>query len=107
MAFVVVLRTRFGRKNNVPRVSVALMRASARAGVKYRLDPSVTLVVRSPSDEVAIWSQVLPAPPIKSDDDAIEESPVPPPCAPKVPAKVLVKVMVLPDAVMVVEAVSP
>ena len=53
VAFVVVERERFGRKRSVPRVSVALIRASARAGVKYRFDPSVTLVVRSPSDEVA------------------------------------------------------
>ena len=103
----VVLRRRFGRKRRVPMVSVALIRASARAGVKYRLEPSVTLVVSMPSDEVAIWSQVLPVPPMRSDEDAMVLSPVPPPCAWRVPASVLAKVMVLPAAVMVVDAVSP
>jgi len=34
VALVVVLRERFGRKSKVPSVSVALIRASARAGVK-------------------------------------------------------------------------
>ena len=33
--------------------------------------------------------------------------PVPPPAAPRIPARVLAKVMVLPEAVMVVEAVRP
>ncbi len=53
VALVVVLRLRFGRKKRVPRVSVALSRASARRLVKYRLDPSATLVVRRPKEEVA------------------------------------------------------
>lgn len=53
VAWVVVLFERFGRKNSVPSVSVALSRASTRALVKYRFDPSATLVVRRPRDEVA------------------------------------------------------
>ena len=40
VAEVVVLLIKDGRKSKVPRVSVALMRASARALVKYRFDPS-------------------------------------------------------------------
>ena len=66
VALVVVLFARFGRKRSVPSVSVALMRASARAGVKYRFEPSRTLVVRSPREEVATCVQVLPAPPMRS-----------------------------------------
>ena len=108
VALVVVLRERFGRKRSVPKVSVALIRASARALVKYKLEPSATLVVRSPSDEVAsCWY----APPAyePSSIPATEgfEMPVPPPPAVKTPAMVLAKVMVFPAAVIVVEAVSP
>ena len=53
VACVVVLRRRFGRKRSVANVSVALMRASARALVKYKLVPSATFVERRPKDEVA------------------------------------------------------
>ena len=108
VALVVVLFARFGRKNSVPRVSVALMRASARAGVKYRFEPSRTLVVRSPRDEVAsCWYPPPVYAPRRMPATDGEEIPVPPPAAVRTPAMVLVKVMVLPDAVMVVDAVSP
>jgi hypothetical protein len=108
VAFVVVERERFGRKKSVPRVSVALMRASARAGVKYRFDPSVTLVVRSPSDEVAsCWYEPPAYEPRRMPATEGDEMPVPPPAAVRTPAMVLVKVMVFPAAVMVVEAVRP
>jgi hypothetical protein len=39
----------------------------------------------SPKLEVANWSQVFPAPPIRSDDEAMVESPVPPFVAASVP----------------------
>ena len=37
----------------------------------------------------------------------MDERPVPPPAAPRIPASVLVKVMVLPEPTMVVDDVSP
>ena len=61
VALVVVELTRFGRYWSVPKVVVALIRASARASVKYRLEPSATLVVRSPRDEVASCCHPPPA----------------------------------------------
>ena len=70
--------------------------------------PSATFVVRSPSDEVAsCWYPVPPALPkrIPKADGAL--IPVPPPPAAKIPAKVFAKVMMLPLAVTVVDAVSP
>ena len=41
--------------------------------------------VGRPRDEVETWRMVFPAPPIKSDEEAIVESPVPPRVAAKVP----------------------
>jgi hypothetical protein len=108
VAFVVVLRERFGRKKSVPRVSVALIRASARAGVKYRFDPSATLVVRSPRELVAsCWYEPPAYEPRRIPATEGDEMPVPPPPAVRTPAMVFVKVMVFPAAVMVVEAVRP
>jgi hypothetical protein len=91
----------------------------ARAVVKYRLVPSsMSLVVVEyqsvrvrycervakvgrPSDEVANCSQVFPAPPIKSDEDAIVERPVPPRVAPREPVHPGAKVWVSPEEVIV------
>jgi hypothetical protein len=68
----------------------------ARAVVKYKFVPSsmseVVVAYQSesaryelseakvgrPRDEVAYWSHVFPAPPMRSDEEAMEESPVPP-----------------------------
>ena len=89
-------------------MSVAERRASARAEVKYRLDPSATLVVRRPSELVAsCWYDPPAYEPRRMPATLGEEIPVPPPPAVKTPAMVLVKVTVFPEAVMVVEAVRP
>lgn len=104
VAALVVLRTRLGRKNKVPKVLVALIRASARALVKYRLlPPSVRPLVvvanhaaseryefkseksGNPSDEVETWRTVFPAPPMRSEDEAMTERPVPPRFAARMP----------------------
>ena len=60
-----------------------------------------------PKEEVAYPMNVLPGAPIKREDEAIDERPVPPPPTPKVPASVFAKVRVPPVLVMVVEAVRP
>lgn len=76
--------------------------------VKYRLVPSATLVVRSPKEEVASCCQEPPAyEPRRMPAAEGFATPVPPPAAPRTPAKVLAKVMVFPEAVMVVDAVRP
>lgn len=83
-----------------------MMRASARASVKYRRSgsvpsssPSVVVAYQAesvrydarsprvgrPSEEVAYWSQVFPAPPIKREEEAMVERPVPPRVAVSVP----------------------
>lgn len=108
VAAVVVELTRLGRYWSVPKVVVALIRASARASVKYRLDPSATFVVRRPKDEVASCCHEPPAYEPRSMPAAEgDEIPVPPPPAVRRPARELVKVRVLPLPVMVVEAVRP
>ena len=108
VAFVVVLRERFGRKSSVANVSVALIRASVRALVKYRLVPSATLVVKRPRDEVASCWYAPPAYEPRRIPAAVGLLiPVPPPPAARRPASELVKVMVLPAPVMVVDAVKP
>ena len=53
-----------------------------------------------PREEVLIWSQVFPAPPIKREDEAIEERLVPPRVAERVPVHAGVKVWVSPEEVM-------
>ena len=52
-----------------------------------------------PKVEVDIWIQVFPAEPTKSDEEAMEESPVPPRVAESVPVQPGVKVWVEPDEV--------
>ena len=119
VACVEVLRTMFGRKNKVARVSVALMRASARAAVKYRLFPSVSAVVvvayhaasaryefksencGRPSEEVAACVQVFPAPPMRSWFCAMVLRPVPPRTPESVPTHDGVRVWVAPEETMV------
>ena len=108
VAWVVVLRARFGRKRSVANVSVALIRASVRAEVKYKLEPSATLVVKRPREEVASCWYAPPA----NEPRSIPAAeglliPVPPPPAARRPASELVKVMVLPAPVIVVDAVKP
>jgi len=89
VAAVVVVFTKPPRNWSVPRVEVALMRASARAFVKYRFVPSATLVVRRPRVEVeSCWyappayeprrmpaavGLVMPVPPLPAAKDPIHE----------------------------------
>ena len=63
--------------------------ADAFTPVPPRDTPSVPVVSESatPSELVAYPIKVLPGPPIKSDDDAIEERPVPPRVAPNCPVQ--------------------
>lgn len=55
--------------------------------VPPRVSASVPVVseIAIPSDEVANWSHVFPAPPIRSDEEAMVERPVPPRVAVRVP----------------------
>jgi hypothetical protein len=53
-----------------------------------------------PSDDVAMPMKVLPGPPMRSEEDAIEESPVPPPVTPSVPEIVGAKVKAPAELVM-------
>ena len=65
-------------------------------------------MVKRPREEVESCCQEPPAyEPSRRPAAAGLDTPVPPPKAPRVPAKVLVKVKVLVERVMVVEAVSP
>jgi hypothetical protein len=66
--------------------------------------PSVKSDSRKPSDEVAIWVQVLPAPPMRSWFWVIEERPVPPLAG--VRALVRFNVPIVDDAMVVVARVE-
>lgn len=67
-----------------------------------RETPSVPVVsVRLiPKEEVAYARYVFPAPPMRSDDDAIEDNPVPPRAAESVPVQLGEKVKVPPEFVI-------
>lgn len=108
VALVVVELMRFGRYWRVPRVVVALIRASALASVKYRFDPSATAVVKRPRVEVESCCHEPPAYEPRRMPAAVGfVIPVPPPPAVSTPARVFVKVRMLPEPTTVVEAVSP
>jgi len=65
-------------------------------------------VVRRPSELVAsCWYEPPAYEPRRIPAAEGLEIPVPPPAAPRTPARVLVKVSVLPEPVIVVEAVRP
>jgi hypothetical protein len=89
-------------------VVVALIRSSALWLVKYKFVPSATLVVRRPRVEVAsCWYEPPAYEPRRIPPAVGFAIPVPPPPAVKRPDIVLAKVMVLPEPVIVVEAVRP
>lgn len=101
VAAVVVVFMRFAKYWRVPRVEVALIRASARASVKKSLDPSVMSLVEIPSDDVASCCQPPPAYEPRSIPAAVgDEMPVPPLPAARVPVHPGVKVCVLALEVM-------
>jgi hypothetical protein len=53
--------------------------------------------VGRPSDDVLICSHVFPAPPMRRDEDAMVESPVPPLVAPKIPETSVARLSALAD----------
>ena len=108
VAAVVVVFTKPPRNWRVPIVVVALIRASARAFVKYWFVPSATFVVKRPRDGVASCWYVPPAyEPRRIPAAEGFDMPVPPPPAVKMPESVFANVRVLPAPVMVVDAVKP
>ena len=72
------------------------------------MEPSATLVVNRPKEEVANCCHEPPAYEPRRIPAAVgDDIPVPPPPAVNKPARELVKVMTLPEPVIVVEAVNP